>query len=622
MVTNKGKNGLALWGATEPEELEAEDRYDTIGKPFSAKLRPSQLPPSSWSVGQSEERPAKRAGWAPAMLALAACGLCYLAGWQGTDWAAQVYRATESARHGLILWDPGWYGGTFPLNYSLLYPLASGWLGNWPVAAVSAAVAAFCWDRLVTPSRGRGRLTSWYFAASTVVEVAIGQLPTLTGEALGLAAMLMVVRYLNGPRRSRLVRAALVVGAMLLGMAAGLTSPVVGSFLALTLGAWAVSGISATLPPDRAVVVPGAAALATFSATAVLPLLFAAPGYFPFIGGDLAIILAVCAFLALQFTNAPRPIRATAVIYALVSTALFLTPNQMGDNGTRFAAYIGVPLVLYYLLSNRSSGASKGWRAKLPALRLPGGWPVPPPASLGIAVVIAVGLVAWAWSPIIEAVSAEAHGPPSTAAYYRPLLSELSTLSHDHVLRVEVPPTLHHWEAAYVAPTFPLARGWERQLDEAYNPIFYVPGALSARSYRSWLLANGVSYVALPDARLDYAGVAEASLLRSGTVKGLQPVWQDSHWRLWRVQGSTGLASPPAQVVTLGPAEATVRFSRPGTAQLKLRWSAHWSLTPAETATACLAQAPGQWTWLRSGRAGGLRLMVSLGDGDHGRCES
>jgi hypothetical protein len=229
--------------------------------------------------------------------------------------------------------------------------------------------------------------------------------------------------------------------------------------------------------------------------------------------------------------------------------------------------------------------------------------------------------MAWEWSPIIEAVSAEAHGPPSTAAYYRPLVAELKALSHGRLIRVEVPPTLHHWEAAYVAPAFPLARGWERQLDVAYNPIFYVLGALTAQSYRSWLVANGVSFVALPDARLDYAAVAEASLLRSGTVKGLVPVWQDGDWRLWRVTGSTGLAAPPARVVALGPAKAIVRFSRPGTTELKLRWSAHWSLTPEETAIACLARAPGQWTWVRSARAGEVRLTVSLGDGDHGRCQ-
>ena len=587
---------------------------------FGWSPRP-RLGSSAVTVPLSEVAFVKKAGWVPAILALAACGLCYLAGWQGTDWAAEVYRATESARYGVTLWDPGWYGGTFPLNYSLLYPLAAGWLGNWPIAVISAAGAAFCWDRVVAPAVGGGRVFSWYFAASTVVEVAIGQLPTLAGEALGLAAILILARHLSGPSRGRLPAAASIVSATTLSIAAGLTSPVVGSFLALALGCWAATNISVKRPVDRSVFVPAGAALVTFAASAVLPLLFAAPGFFPFTGPDLAVILAVCAFLGSPFSGASRAVRATAVVYALVSTTLFVVPNQMGGNDIRFGAYIGVPLALCYLAGRRPSGPGRGWRARLPLRRSHGRWPLPPPVSAGMAGLLGVVLVAWQWSPIIEAVSGEAHGPPSTAAYYRPLLAELSALSHHDPVRVEIPPTLHHWEAAYVAPTFPLARGWERQLDVAYDGIFYVAGALTARSYRSWLLDNGVSYVALPDTRLDYAATAEASLLRSGTVPGLQPVWHDRNWRVWRVQGSAGLASPPAQVVALGPSEATVTFSHPGLSELKLRWSSHWSLTPEEAATACLAPAPGQWTWLRSPGPGELRIVVSLEGGDHGQCQ-
>ena len=61
-----------------------------------------------------------------------------------------IYRSSEVARYGLIDWDPGWYGGTYPLNYSLLYPLAAAYLGLWPLAALSSAGAAVCFDRLVS----------------------------------------------------------------------------------------------------------------------------------------------------------------------------------------------------------------------------------------------------------------------------------------------------------------------------------------------------------------------------------------------------------------------------------------------------------------------------------------
>ena len=39
--------------------------------------------------------------------------------------------------------------------------------------------------------------------------------------------------------------------------------------------------------------------------------------------------------------------------------------------------------------------------------------------------------------------------------------------------RIEVPPTANHWESAYLAPEFELARGWLRQIDTTRDDIFY-----------------------------------------------------------------------------------------------------------------------------------------------------
>ena len=39
--------------------------------------------------------------------------------------------------------------------------------------------------------------------------------------------------------------------------------------------------------------------------------------------------------------------------------------------------------------------------------------------------------------------------------------------------RLEIPATQNHWETAFVAPVVSLARGWERQVDIADNPMFY-----------------------------------------------------------------------------------------------------------------------------------------------------
>ncbi|MCL6091513.1 MAG: hypothetical protein M1435_00965, partial [Actinobacteria bacterium] len=158
--------------------------------------RPSgrQGPPAAAAGGRQPgpallNRLARAAG--PPALALAACLVCYAAGWRGTDWAAQIYRAGQARRYGLIVWDPGWYSGNYPLNYSLVFPLAGAYLGLWPVAAMSATASAACFDRLIiAASGGRRPAASWYFALTTFIEVAIGQLPTLAGEAFALGCVL------------------------------------------------------------------------------------------------------------------------------------------------------------------------------------------------------------------------------------------------------------------------------------------------------------------------------------------------------------------------------------------------------------------------------------------------
>ena len=49
----------------------------------------------------------------------------------------------------------------------------------------------------------------------------------------------------------------------------------------------------------------------------------------------------------------------------------------------------------------------------------------------------------------------------------------LARAAAGHGVRVEIPFTDTHWEAYRVASEFPLARGWERQLDRDDNGLFY-----------------------------------------------------------------------------------------------------------------------------------------------------
>jgi hypothetical protein len=482
------------------------------------------------------------------------------------------------------------------------------------LAALSCAGAALSFDSLVTTAIGRRPAASWYFAVSTLVEVAIGQLPTLTGEALALGSVWCFARWRSagegGSRRRR--SDLLLLAGLVLGVMTGLTTPVAGSFLALVLCALALAdwGRSAR----QASVEIGAAALVMVNAAA-LPLLFPGPGYFPFPYGDLVAVLGVCGLLASPLLATPRPVRVAALLYAVVSVALFVVPNPMGDNDARLGAYIGVPLVLCYLprLSWRRGGQSnRGASALLPNTR--------PFARHAAAAIVAVCLIGWHWGGIVETLGGAANGPSSQKAFYEPLIGELDAVSKGKPVRVEVPPTQHHEESAYIAPTFSLARGWERQLDIAYNGIFYQNGALTPYSYRSWLLSNGVSYVALANAPLDYAGTAEAALLRSGRVAGLQRVWHNANWQLWRVLGSQGLASGPASVIALSPKAVVVRFAAAGTSVVKIRWAPSWSLAAGTARGLCLLPGPGGWTEINAARAGEFRLLVSVFGADHGNC--
>jgi hypothetical protein len=158
---------------------------------------------------------------------------------------------------------------------------------------------------------------------------------------------------------------------------------------------------------------------------------------------------------------------------------------------------------------------------------------------------------------------------------------------------VEVVPTKFHWEALYVATVMPLARGWERQVDEARNPLFYRGSAhLGAAVYRRWLIDEGVRFVALGDAPLDFAGTAEGRLVAAG-VPGLRLVWRSAHWRLYEVTGSPGIVGPPARMVSLSGDRVVVVAPAAGTVIVRLRYNSHWDLASgAGCVGRALAPAP------------------------------
>jgi hypothetical protein len=224
------------------------------------------------------------------------------------------------------------------------------------------------------------------------------------------------------------------------------------------------------------------------------------------------------------------------------------------------------------------------------------------PLSLAVLALVPL-LLFWQWSPALDAIFRAGDDPSTERDYYRPLVGYLASVGAA-TGRVEVVPTARHWEAAFVAARFPIARGWERQLDIRFNPLFYEPD-LTAEAYHAWLLESGIDRVAVPDAPLDDSAAEEAALIADG-LDYLRPVWSADHWRVYEVIDSRGLVDGPAQVVALDIDSITLDVTVPGDVMVRVRESAFWTTDPP----VCVEPTDDGWIVLRDVPAG--RIVISL----------
>jgi hypothetical protein len=499
--------------------------------------------------------------WAAPALAVAVAVTAGLLGWRGVDLPAQLYRVGLFQRQGLTLWDSQWYGGHWTLNYSVLFPPIAGTIGVPLTEILGVAVAALAFDRLVIGYFGpSARLGSVVFALGTLVQIGIGQLPFLLGEAAALAAFWAATRH----------RWAL---AAVLALAASLTSPEAGAFLALALAAWLV----ASWPRHRAALL--GAIVATALPVAITAVLFPGQGSMPFPSFDFVAEGTVFLVAALVIPRTAPAFRVATGLYLLAFAACFALPTPLGGNIERLGETLGVPLATCLL------------------------WPL---RRLALALV-AVPMTLMQWGPAVTAVTANRSNPAAQRSYFEPLINYVE--AHDNPAgRVEIVPTALHWEVAYAAPVLPLARGWERQIDTADNPIFYTPGALTAPSYRTWLVDNGVRFVALPDVNLDYAAVGEGALVSAG-VPGLRQVWENAAWKVYTVVGSSGLVSGPARLVSLKGGEIDLAVTAPGIVHIKERYSRDWAVV---SGSGCTSEDVGGWLSVKALQPGPLRVAVRL----------
>lgn len=553
----------------------------------------SHPPGRGWTSARRTPRAGAPAAWA--ITAVLGLILLILAP-ASSDLATASYRSDLFARAGLSLWDTSWYGGHHLPAYSLLAPGLGALVGPRLLAVVSMTAASALFARVIDghfPDRAVHIAAAW-FALGAAIGLLSWRVAFDLGLALGLASILAAQR--GRPR-----------GAFALAVLTALASPVAGAFLALACLARALAGPSRTLP--------SALALAALAPVGLLALGFPEGGTQPFVASAFYPALIGVLLIGALVPADQRALRAGVVLYALAMTGSFVIPTAVGGNVDRLGALLAGPLAACVLgggshARNRGRGAALS-RGRGAALNRPAG-----PRFRGrgrLLAVLAPLLLYWqANAPVTDFVSA-AGDPAVHASYFAPLLAQLRTLGVGDggtTARIEVVPSVDHWEARWVAPHVMLARGWERQLDRYRNALFY-DGApsITPGAYRSWLTATAVSYVALPDAPLDYSARAEARLLREAPPGYLREVSHSTHWRLFAVLAPAPLAQPPSILRSVGPDSFTLAVPRAGSFVVMLHFTPYWELRSGH---GCIARAPGDWTLVQAHGVGKLHVVTGF----------
>ena len=561
-----------------------------------------------------------RLDWLPAVALSAALAAAMFA-WnpQVGDLAAQVFRTELFQRGGLAIWNGSWYGGHYTLTYSVLFPPLAALLGPRLVGTVAVIASSYFFDRLVRDRWGEAaRWATLWFAAGVVTLLADGQLTFALGVSFALGAL----RALQQQRTP---------SALAASAACALSSPVAAAFLAgvLLAGAWdpAVQlrhltrgwrggwggrgrprpqrppiphdrtrgwGVSPVAPANRTRG-PAAAWVASIAlALTLIPnLAFPESGQFPFAFSSYVAIPLWCGgalLLTRDFAVEERQLRRVLIAYVLAATVLMLAPNPMGGNAVRLGALFGGPVLAAVMLAHRPRFS----RA----------------STLLLALALAGGLY-WQVTASVNQIARSVGDPSTASTYFTPVSSWL----HDHggsAARIEVPPTANHWESAYLAPGFELARGWLRQLDTTRDDVFYDgEEALTDRAYRGWLHENAIRFVALPDAPLDYSSVAERRLILSDPPY-LEPRWSDAHWRVYEVRDPAPLVRPlgagAAHIRSVGRSGFALDVTRPGEFLVRVAFTPYWSI---ERGNGCLVRH-GEWTLARASKPGVFRVAADF----------
>jgi hypothetical protein len=496
---------------------------------------------------------------APTLLA-AALALAYVViSPPSLDLAAHLLRAKLFATEGFGLWNNWWYAGHNTPGYSVLFPPLAAALSPQVVGAASAVGTAALFEALAHRRFGREALLgSLWFGAATAVDLFTGRLTFAFGLLPAFGAALALQRRRDG-----------LAGA--LAVLTALASPVAALFAALAAVATAI-GRRTTASRVRALAVAAGALVPVL----ILVVLFPEGGSEPFTLATLwpVLLIAVGALLALRGDD--RTLRAGIVLYLAGCLAAYLITTPVGSNAARLAPLLGGPV------------AALLW------------WP----RHRWLLAVAALPLLYIQWQAPVRDVRTASGDPSTTVAYYQPLLRFLAR-QPGPPFRVEIPFTKFHWEAYEVAPAFPLARGWERQLDTKDNSLFYGHTGPNSQAYRQWLHELAIRFVAVSAATPDYSAIRETALIDRG-LPYLRLVWHTRDWRVYAVRRATPLVQGPARLRAVGANSVALEVTGTGPVLVRVRFTPYWALT----GTPGCVEPAGPFTRIRAARPGPARLVI------------
>lgn len=478
------------------------------------------------------------------------------------DHAAQTFRTELFELSGPTLWNNYWFGGHYLPTYSLLAPPLSAWIGFrvMGVAAVLGTVALFT---LIARNEWgeRAQAGAVWFAVAASISLFSGRLTFALGVLLAVAAVYAAQREWRMP-------------SLVLAGTVGLASPVAALFLACCgFAHWL-----ARRPDRRGIEL----AAVTFAVAGVVSLLFPGGGDEPYVWTSFLPAISLTLLATALVPSEEKLIRIGFLVYAAALVASFLLSTPMGGNANRLGVLLVGPLFLCVTWPRRS-------------------W-----AGLVLVPLIAI----WQIYPVVRDLELVQDEPAVAAEFYDPVDEALGPRLALRPSRVEVVPVASHWESARVAPEFPLARGWERQTDRNYNPLFYEDKLDPDRYYR-WLKRLAVGYVAVPDTELDYAGETEAELIRNNPPF-LKEVPASGDWRIYEVLDPTPMVQEPARLSDLTTDGFTVVSPRAGTFTVRIRSTPYWTV---KAGRGCVDSTENGWTQVTLRRPGSLSVVADFSPG-------